>query len=51
MMNRNFSSNSIEMENIVRSPYAEVVVPEMPLPNFLWDENSKILGDKVALVS
>ena len=39
------------MENIVRSPYKEVVVPEMSLPNFLWDENSKVLGDKVALVS
>ena len=51
VMNRNFSSYHKEMENIVRSPYTEVVVPEIPLPNFLWDENSKILGDKVALVS
>ena len=51
MMNRPFSSYSKEMENIVRSPYAEVVIPEIPLPNFLWDENSNIFGDKVALVS
>ena len=39
------------MDNIVRSPYSDIAVPEMQLANFLWDDNSKHFGDKVALVS
>ena len=50
VLNRNFSSSSQDMENVIKSPYQDVVVPEMQLANFLWDENSKRVGDKIALV-
>ena len=50
VLSRNVSSSSQDMENVIKSPYQDVVVPEMQLPNFLWDENFKRVGDKIALV-
>ena len=49
--NRRLSTSCEKMDNIVRSPYSDIEVPEMQLADFLWDNNSKILGDKIALVS
>ena len=37
-------------KNIVRSPFPDVVVPNIPFPNFIWDDNAKIRGDHIALV-
>ena len=37
-------------KNIVRSPFPDVVVPNIPLPNFIWDDNAKIRSDHIALV-
>ena len=49
--NRRLSTSCAKMDNIVRSPYSDIAVPKMQLANFLWDDNSKHFGDKVALVS
>lgn len=49
--NRRLATSCGKMDIIVRSPYSDIAVPKMQLPNFLWDDNSKNLGDKIALVS
>ena len=37
-------------DNILRSPFSDVIVPDVPLPSFLWDHNVDIRGDTIALV-
>ena len=44
------SFSSHEQENILESPFPDLVVPDMQLPNFLWDHNCGTRGDRIALV-
>ena len=43
-----FSSH--EQENIIESPFPDLIIPDMQLPNFLWDHNCEKQGDRIALV-
>ena len=43
-----FSSH--DQENVLESPFPDIVVPDMQLPNFLWDHNCETRGDRIALV-
>ena len=44
------SFSSYEQENILESPFPDIVIPDMQLPNFLWDHNCETKGDRIALV-
>ena len=36
--------------NIVRSPFPDVKVPNVPFSKFIWDDNAQLRGKNVALV-
>ena len=42
---------SSDNANIVHSPFPDVVVPNLPFPNFIWDDNASTRGSNIALVS
>ena len=37
-------------DNIVKSPFPDVKVPNVPLSKFIWDDNAQLRGKNVALV-
>ena len=48
------SSNKLEAvndeNNIVKSPFPDVKVPNVPFSKFIWDDNAQLRGKNVALV-
>ena len=53
---RRFFASSTKLEavndenNIVRSPFPDVKVPNVPFSKFIWDDNAQLRGKNVALV-
>ena len=45
----NIASSNVE-QNIVKSPFPDISVPNIPFSKFIWDDNATIHGDKIALV-
>ena len=43
--------NPNDTDNIVKSPFPDVEVPNVPFSSFIWDDNAAFRGDKIALVS
>ena len=43
--------NGKNEDNIVRSSFPDVKVPNVPFSKFIWDDNAQLRGKNVALVS
>ena len=41
---------SAEEDNILRTSFSDVTVPNVSFPSFLWDDNADSRGENIALV-
>ena len=42
--------NPNDAQNIVKSPFPDVNVPNVPFSSFIWDDNAQFRGNNIALV-